>query len=205
MNDLKKCINHVHINSKKDDFPTLQAYENWQKTELKQLTELMNSMMLMNPNLSIAPSSEVDYTNLLSRQNSTDSYNSTSSQNSDTLSFTFIPSDPRNCFRFLMNACLDRDIENFSSVPESERSKTSVLTHPSDELLRECWKTWRLSSPFRAILYLTLVKSKFDKDELTIDDINEAIRSLDKVMKESDIHSWAIVDVNIYIITIIFF
>ncbi|KAG2232103.1 hypothetical protein INT48_006780 [Thamnidium elegans] len=180
LNDLKKCINHVHTNSKKDDFPTLQAYENWQKTELKQLTELMNSMMLMNPNLSIAPSNEIDYTNLLSRQNSNDSYNSLSSQNSDTLSFTFIPSDPRNCFRFLMNACLDRDIENFSSVPESERSKTSVLTHPSDELLRECWKTWRLSSPFRAILYLTLAKSKFDKDELSIEDINEAIRSLDK-------------------------
>jgi class 3 adenylate cyclase len=96
-----------------------------------------------------------------------------------------------------MNMCLDYDTENFSDIPESERAKTSVLSQQSDELLRECWKTWRLSSPYRAILYLNLVKSKFDQNELELDDINEAIRSLDRVMKENDISFWAITDVSI--------
>jgi hypothetical protein len=86
---LKKCINNVHTNQafpgRKEDFPTPQAYDNWQKRELKQLTELMKSLMLMNPNLSIASSSEVDVgnTNLLARQSSIDSYSSLSSQNSN--------------------------------------------------------------------------------------------------------------------------
>lgn len=95
-----------------------------------------------------------------------------------------------------MNMCLDHDTENIAAVPESERAKTSVLTQQSDELLRECWKTWRLSSPFRAILYLTLVKSKFDKHDLEIDDLDEAMRSIDRVSKENDVSSWAIVDVK---------
>lgn len=95
-----------------------------------------------------------------------------------------------------MNMCLDHDTENVSTVPESERAKTSVLSQQSDELLRECWKTWRLSSPFRAILYLTLVKNKFDKHDLEIDDVDEAVRSIDRVTKEKDISSWAIVDVT---------
>lgn len=45
---------------RRDDFPTTQAYENWQKKEVKQLQELMKSLMLMNPNLSIATSNETD-------------------------------------------------------------------------------------------------------------------------------------------------
>lgn len=95
-----------------------------------------------------------------------------------------------------MTICLDTDIENFSSVPESERSKTSVLSHQSDEILRECWKTWRLSAPYRAVVYLSLVKSKYDQDQLNVEDINDALRSLDKVTKEHDFGSWATADVS---------
>jgi hypothetical protein len=89
---LKKCINNVHTNQsfpgKKEDFPTIQAYENWQKREVKQMTELMKSMMLVNPNLSIATSSEVDVGtgNLLARQ-STDSTNSNNSTSVSLLIF----------------------------------------------------------------------------------------------------------------------
>jgi len=81
----------VHTNQsfpgKKEDFPSVQAYENWQKKEVKQLTELMKSLMLMNPNLSIATSSEQDVgsTNLLARQ-STDSYASISNSSTSSIS-----------------------------------------------------------------------------------------------------------------------
>ncbi|KAI8362653.1 hypothetical protein BD560DRAFT_484076 [Blakeslea trispora] len=180
LNDFKKCINNVHTNQpfpgRRDDFPTTQAYENWQKKEVKQLQELMKSLMLMNPNLSIATSNETD------------------SAVTESGGFAFIPNDPKNCYKYLMTICLDTDIENFSSVPESERSKTSVLSHQSDEILRECWKTWRLSAPYRAVVYLSLVKSKYDQDQLNVEDINDALRSLDKVTKEHDFGSWATAD-----------
>lgn len=78
----------------KDDFSTIQAYDNWKKSEVKQLTELMNTLMLLNPNLSISSSSEVDVgnTNLLSRK-STDSYSSISSSNSVKLSIQVYKND----------------------------------------------------------------------------------------------------------------
>lgn len=94
-----------------------------------------------------------------------------------------------------MSMCLDHDTDNLSTLPEAERAKTSALSQQSDELLRECWKTWRLSAPFRAILYLSLVKSKFDSNELGLDDINDALRSLERVAKENDASCWAIADV----------
>ena len=70
--DLKKCINNVHTNQsfpgRREDFPSQQAYENWQRREVKQLTELMNTMMLMKPNLALNAASETDvgFSNLLS-------------------------------------------------------------------------------------------------------------------------------------------
>lgn len=96
-----------------------------------------------------------------------------------------------------MSMCLDYDTENMANIAESERSKTSVLSQQSDELLRECWKTWRLSAPYRSILYLSLVKTKFDQEQLEMEDVDEAIRSLDRVMKENDIHSWSTADVSL--------
>ncbi|KAI7901688.1 uncharacterized protein BX663DRAFT_487397 [Cokeromyces recurvatus] len=206
LHDLKKCINNVHTNQsfpgKKEDFLNTQAYENWQKKEVKQLTELINTLMLMYPNLSLSASSEVDVgnTNLLARQSSIDSIQSQntftkSMSSSDESGFTFIPADPKGCFHFLMSMCLDYDTENFSSsISEAERSKISAFSQQSDQLLRECWRTWRLSAPFRAILYLNLVKSKFDQSELDIEDLNYALRALDRVTKENDIQFWSTID-----------
>jgi hypothetical protein len=96
-----------------------------------------------------------------------------------------------------MSLCLDHDTEDLASVPESERAKTSALSQQSDQLLRECWRTWRLSAPFRAILYLSLVKTKFDQNELGIEDLQDALRSLDRVTKENELSSWSIADVSI--------
>ncbi|KAI9486716.1 MAG: hypothetical protein EXX96DRAFT_604807 [Benjaminiella poitrasii] len=205
LHDLKRCVNNVHTNQsfpgKREDFPDAQAYENWQKKEVKQLTELMNSLMLMHPNLSLSASSEVDVgnTNLLARQSKNSSQinpsNSSSNTSAEHTAFTFIPTDPKGCFRFLMSMCLDYDTENFnSSVSETERVKTSALSQQSDQLLRECWRTWRLSSPYRAILYLNLAKSKFDQNELDVEDINDALRVLDRVNKENDVQFWSITD-----------
>lgn len=95
-----------------------------------------------------------------------------------------------------MSMCLDHDVARLSNLPESERAKTSVLSQQSDELLRECWKTWRLSDPFRAILYLSLVKAKFDGNDLGIDDVSDALRSLERVAKENDAAFWPLADVG---------
>lgn len=62
--DLKKCINNIHMNQsfpgRREDFPTQQAYENWQRREIKQLTELMNTLMLMKPDLALSSANQSD-------------------------------------------------------------------------------------------------------------------------------------------------
>lgn len=53
MQDLKQCINKVHI-AKPTDFPTQQSYDTWQKREIKQLSELLKTLSLLDPNLPTA-------------------------------------------------------------------------------------------------------------------------------------------------------
>lgn len=90
-----------------------------------------------------------------------------------------------------MTICIDHDTKN---TPESERAKSSVLSQPSDDLLRECWRTWRLSSPYRTLLYLELVKQRFDKGVFDMNDLRHATRMLDRALKENDITNWRLSD-----------
>lgn len=96
-----------------------------------------------------------------------------------------------------MNVCIDYDM---GVNGEAERAKASILSQQTDEVLRECWKTWRLSAPYRAVLYLELVKTKYEYEQLNLDDVSDGIRSLDKVIKEFDVSTWAINDVSIFFI-----
>ncbi|CAO3590690.1 unnamed protein product [Absidia cylindrospora] len=193
--DLKKCINNVHTNQpfpgRREDYASQQVYDNWQKREVKQLTELMKSLMLMNPNLSLGAGSETDVgnSNLLSGNRS--SISSVDGEARQEGAFTYIPNDPRSYYRLLMDLCIEMDT---STNVEADRAKSSVLSQQSDEILRECWKTWRLSAPYRAVLYLELVKTRFDYEQLDHDDVNDATRSLDRVIKEYDVNTWAIND-----------
>ncbi|KAI9243823.1 hypothetical protein BDA99DRAFT_529801 [Phascolomyces articulosus] len=197
--DLKKCINNVHTNhsfpGRREDFPSQTAYENWQRREVKQLGELMNTMMLLKPNLALNAASEMDMggTNLLASEGGARSRNSLqqTTEHDSQNAFAFIPNDPRSHFRLLMAMCIDYDNE---VVPDCERAKTSVLSQQSDELLRECWRTWRLSAPFRAVLYLELVRTRFDQNKLDLEDVKDASRALDKVIKENSSKTWAIND-----------
>lgn len=142
----------------------------------------------MNPNLTLTDQDG---------RRSNDSKRSSVDKSGDDSPYTYIPNDPRSFFRLLMNMCMDIDT-NVS--PDSERAKTSVLSQSSEDLLRECSNIWRLSAPFRSVLYLELIKTRMDTEEIDIidafDDVREAIRSLDKCLKENEIRNWTINDVR---------
>ncbi|KAL0089298.1 hypothetical protein F4703DRAFT_1973871 [Phycomyces blakesleeanus] len=195
--DMKKYITNVHTGQsfpgKRDDFPDKQVFDNWQMREVKQLTEMMKSMMLLNPTLAISANSETDVgsSNLLSSFRNNIYSGSEVSLMKNEMSqgaYTYIPSDPRAYFRLLMNMAIDY---NINVTPDKEKAKTSVLSHQEDELLRECWKTWRLSEAFRAVLYLEAINTRYVHNEVEFEDVKDAARSLDKVIKESGINNWA--------------
>ncbi|KAI9334636.1 hypothetical protein BD770DRAFT_416074 [Pilaira anomala] len=204
--DLKQCINAVNTNQpfpgRREDFSNQQAYDSWLAREKKYFQSLM-TIMVTNSSLTLPMNSEQDFGsgNLLSGSNgrrANDSKRSSVYSNptsTDDSPYTYIPNDPRAYFRLLMNMCMDLDL-NIS--PDTERAKSSVLSQSSDDLLRECWKTWRLSSPFRAVLYLELIKNRMDTEEsqgeVDILEARDATRALDKCIKESDIRNWTIND-----------
>jgi hypothetical protein len=101
-----------------------------------------------------------------------------------------------------MTVCLDHDV---NSEDDGDRSKTGILSNSNDELLRECWKTWRLSDPFRAVLYMDLLKGYIDKGALDLDYAKDAMRSLDKCLKENEVANWTINDVSLLFYFILFY
>ncbi|KAI8987003.1 hypothetical protein BDB01DRAFT_849161 [Pilobolus umbonatus] len=189
--DLKQCINALNTNlsfpGRREDFATQQAYDNWLAREKKQLQELMN-VIVMNQ---MANEQDPNATNLLTGAGGRRSSIQKRNSNGDESPYTFIPNDPRACFSLAMSMCIDLDTE---VLPDTERAKIGVLSQASDELLRECWKTWRLSDPFRTVLYLELIKKRLDIDDRYIPDAKNAMRSLDKCLKENDIRNWTIND-----------
>lgn len=184
---------------RREDFASQQAYDSWVAREKKYLNGLM-TVMVMNPNLTLTNKSEQDggSSNLLSGMKPSDSKRSSVNGTADESPYTYIPNDPRSYFRLLMNMCMDLDTNTTSDV---ERAKTSVLSQASDDLLRECSNTWRLSAPFRSVLYLELIKTRMDTEEIdifdAIEDVREAIRALDKCLKENEIRNWTINDVEL--------
>ncbi|CEP17674.1 hypothetical protein [Parasitella parasitica] len=217
--DLKQCINAVNTNQafpgRREDFATTEAYDTWLTREKKYLQGLM-TIMVTSPTFSLNISNEQDVgsANLLSggggngsggvsgssnigRRASDSKRNSLygSPASTDDNPYTYIPNDPRSYFRLLMNMCMDLDID---VAPDTERAKASVLSQASEDLLRECWKTWRLSPPFRAVLYLELIKNRLDtkdsQDEVDIEEASDAMRALEKCLKENEIRNWTIND-----------
>ncbi|KAI8367396.1 hypothetical protein EDC96DRAFT_461821 [Choanephora cucurbitarum] len=205
--DMKQLINAVNTNQpfpgRREDFASQQAYETWAGRERKYLNGLMTIMVNSPAALNIGSEQDVGSTNLLSsggfgkRSNEmkrVSVYTNTTNYNDDN-PYTFIPNDPRSYFRLLMNMCVDLDTR---VSPDAERAKSSVLSQASEDLLRECWKTWRLSQPFRAVLYLEIIKNRMDTEEyqgeIDIIEARDAMRALDKCIKENEIRNWTIND-----------
>ncbi|RCI06748.1 hypothetical protein CU098_013112 [Rhizopus stolonifer] len=195
--DLKNCINSVHSNQsflgKREDFRTDEAFDQWQKTEIKQLTEKMNTIIYLNPKLSLpSPTEETEIRKIdlvrRSRTASVSSVSSISSRIDDQFeSFVFIPPDPKTYFRYLMNVCVDHN-------SNQKLRPTHLLSLESEELLRECWKTWRLSWPFRVTMHLSSVKSSLSIDKIHLEETKETVKLLEKVLKDHPIGSWAEAD-----------
>lgn len=73
----------------------------------------------------------------------------------------------------------------------------TVLSRLSEDVLKECFLRWRLTAPYRAVLYLELVKQKYDAGLLQFEDLQDSMRAFDnKSFKELDFADWTINDVG---------
>ncbi|KAF2198043.1 hypothetical protein GQ43DRAFT_379612, partial [Delitschia confertaspora ATCC 74209] len=97
--------------------------------------------------------------------------------NGDTNSYTFIPPDPRAYYRAVLKEALTHDLADTSSEPTeatSEAPSISLLKKQSAELMNELALRWRLPPPSRLVLFLDVIREKYQEQEIDLDTLDAA-------------------------------
>lgn len=113
--------------------------------------------------------------------------------------FTFIPPNPRKFYRRLLEYCLISDLEIMLSpeVDDNDEVSLGILSPPHIELINECALRWRIPHSYRASCFLDIVKQFYERNDVPMECIPEALQNVAKAMDESDVDQWPIQDVSI--------
>ncbi|EIN05310.1 hypothetical protein PUNSTDRAFT_92196 [Punctularia strigosozonata HHB-11173 SS5] len=110
--------------------------------------------------------------------------------------FTFIPPNPKKYYRRLLEICITADLEAMFSdaVNDDDEVSLGILTPPHIELINECALRWRIGQPYRAACFLDLVKQFYERNDVPLECIPEALQTIHKVMTEIELDKWPIQD-----------
>ena len=95
----------------------------------------------------------------------------------DDETFTFIPSDSRGFYRFVLAQALTHDLcdeSTQSSDPGNDTPPIKLLLKQSTDLLNEISLRWRIPHVSRMILFLDVVREKFVDQEISLDTLDAA-------------------------------
>lgn len=209
---------------RREDFPSDEAWHHWKSIETAQLQQMMLAMIKMNP--SLAKSSDVDRVqgNLNRRSSGYDSptpgrHPSIGSRRSmfdvnDEINFelgeeaeedlpighyfTFVPPNPRKFYKRLVEYCLVVDLEIMLSpeVDDNDEVSLGILSQPHLELIGECAMRWRIGHPYRSVCFLDLVRQFYERNDVPMECIPEAMNNVSKVMQENEPEMWPVQDVS---------
>ena len=199
LQDLKTYQTQLSLHTRKtlcrEDFETDEAFESWKKSEGPDLSQMMLAIVQSNPELAKStpgalPHFNSSVTDELSTPRDRTSYSieqpldfsslslggsDGDSEESDT--YTFIPSDPRAVYRFILNQTLshdlrDRDIEASQATADTPSMK--LLSKLSMEMLNEICVRWRIPAFSRVVLFLDVVQSKYVDSEIDLNTLDSA-------------------------------
>ncbi|KAI0944587.1 hypothetical protein AcW1_002259 [Taiwanofungus camphoratus] len=110
--------------------------------------------------------------------------------------FTFIPPNPRKYYKRLLEHCLAADLEAMLSptVGDDDEVSLGILSPPHIELINECALRWRIGQPYRVACFLELVKQFYERNEVPLECIPEALQNVAKVLHEIELDKWPIQD-----------
>lgn len=114
--------------------------------------------------------------------------------------FTFIPPNPRKFYRRLLEYCLVADLEIMLSpeVDDNDEVSLGILSPPHIELINECALRWRIGHSYRASCFLDLVKQFYERNDVPLECIPEALQNVSKAIHETDLEQWPVQDVAIF-------
>lgn len=200
LKDLKTYQAQLNLQTGKtlsrEDFESEEAYENWKKSETPELSQMMLAIVQSNPELTKSTpgeqaSADAELSRTISNNNrssrvfdqlmdigspiSNDSNGS--SDESDT--YTFIPPDPRTCYRYILFQTLCYDMRD-----RDPEQNSRLLTKQSTELLNAISARWRLPRFSKAVLFLDVAREMFVDNVIDLDDLDTAFT----LMKDTPIH-----------------
>jgi hypothetical protein len=112
--------------------------------------------------------------------------------------FTYIPPNPKKYYKRLLELCLDTDLAAMHdpNVNDDDQVSLGILSARHIELINECALRWRISQAYRAACFLDLIKQLYERNEVPLDCVPEALGGISKVMNEISFDKWNINDVR---------
>lgn len=112
--------------------------------------------------------------------------------------YTFIPPNPKKFYKRLLERCLNADLEAMLSpnVGDEDEVSLGILTEAHIELINECALRWRIGQPYRVSCFLELIRQFYERNEVPIECIPEALANVKKVRQEMDLDKWPVQDVS---------
>lgn len=185
----------------RDDFESEDAYEHWRKSEVQDMSQMMLAIIQSNPGLAkstsaagipnlhvrsptVASDTNMSEITSVSSHDSADPSadlaslaldDSPRESMSDEAPFTYIPPDPRAYYRAALKKALGNDIfQDEASGASDEAPIIQLLSKQSTDVLNELALRWRIPYSSRMVLFLDVIKEKFQQQELTLDALDAA-------------------------------
>jgi hypothetical protein len=112
--------------------------------------------------------------------------------------FTYIPPNPKKFYQRLLEYCLVADLEKMLSpeVDDNEEVSLGILSSSHIELINECALRWRIGPPYRATCFLDLVRQFYERNDVPLECVPEALQTATKAMHDTEFDKWPMADVS---------
>ncbi|KAH9477087.1 hypothetical protein JR316_0011003 [Psilocybe cubensis] len=112
--------------------------------------------------------------------------------------FTFIPPNPKKFYKRLVEFCLIADLEVMLSpeVDDNDEVSLGILSPAHIELINECALRWRIGHSYRAACFLDLVKQFYERNDVPMECIPEALQNVTRVIHETELELWPVQDID---------
>lgn len=106
--------------------------------------------------------------------------------------FTFIPPNPRKYYKRLLEYCVAADLEAMLSpaVGDDDEVSLGILSAAHIELINEVALRWRIGQPYRVACFLDIVRQFYERNEVPLECVPEALNNIARVTTEIDLDKW---------------
>ncbi|KAG0297547.1 hypothetical protein BGZ96_005855 [Linnemannia gamsii] len=104
--------------------------------------------------------------------------------------FVFVPQSPKAFYHLLLEMCVDHAL----ATRHQDDLAVNLISPPTKALLKECGVRWRLTSSWREIILMEVIKERYREAKVSVGFLLDFLQT--KFYKDTDVHQWHISEVN---------